>query len=138
HRTRTDLEGLLALPGSIRLVKGAYDAPAGLAMPRGPQLDDLYLQYAERLLAAHHPCALATHHEALMPALCQLIDTHQPPHYVLERLLGIGNEELAAWQDRGYRCRLYVVYGQEWYLYLCNRLAEYPLHLFRALSDMVG
>jgi len=40
-------------------------------------------------------------------------------------------------RDEGYPTKLYFVYGQEWYLYLCNRLAEYPLNLFRALQDIV-
>jgi proline dehydrogenase len=51
--------------------------------------------------------------------------------------IGIRNDELEIFRDKGYKCRIYVVYGKEWYLYLCNRWAEYPLNLFQALADIV-
>lgn len=137
-RTKDDFKELVQLPGSIRLVKGAYDTPVGASMPRGPELDDSYLAYVDQLLSKNHPCSIASHHEKIHEATVSLIDTYRPTNYVLERLLGIGNEELGLYRDRGYKCRIYVVYGKEWYLYLCNRWAEYPLNLFRGLADMVG
>lgn len=138
HRTREDFQHLLQLPGSIRLVKGAYSTPAGLSLVRGSELDDIYLQYAEQLLAADHPCAIASHDEKIHRETVKLIDRYQPTHYVLERLLGISNLELREFQEQGYQCRIYLVYGKEWYLYLCNRWAEYPLNLFRGLADIIG
>lgn len=56
---------------------------------------------------------------------------------MLERLLGIENEKFENYKNKGYNCRIYVVYGKEWYLYLCNRWAEYPLNIFRALADIL-
>jgi proline dehydrogenase len=41
-------------------------------------------------------------------------------------------------QQRGYRTRIYLPYGQEWYLYLCHRLAEYPPNIYLAIADAVG
>ena len=138
HRTADDFRDILALPGSIRLVKGAYDTPAGLSMPRGEALDQAYLGYAEQLLSRNHPCSIASHDERIHREAVAMIDRHKPTAYVLERLLGICNEEFGIYRDQGYRCRMYVVYGKEWYLYLCNRWAEYPLNLFRGLADMLG
>ncbi|MBY0534510.1 MAG: proline dehydrogenase family protein [Chitinophagaceae bacterium] len=137
HRTKDDFKDMLALDGSIRLVKGAYDTPAGLSMPRGNELDECYLSYAEQLLSKNHPCAIASHDEKIHRTATQFIDRYQPTNYVLERLLGICNEELLEYKNNGYRCRMYVVYGKEWFLYLCNRWAEYPLNLFRGLADIV-
>lgn len=137
HRTKDDFKDIIQLPGSIRLVKGAYDVPTHAALPRGPELDRVYLNYAEQLLQSNHPCAIASHHDLIFREATQMIDQYKPTEYVLERLLGIGNEELDLYKNKGYRCRMYVVYGKEWYLYLCNRLAEYPLNLFRALADVV-
>lgn len=60
HRTPDDFTEILQLPGSIRLVKGAYDTPSGYSLTRGKELDERYLNYAEQLLAKDHPCAI--HH----------------------------------------------------------------------------
>jgi len=137
-RTRNDFEEILQLPGSIRLVKGAFSAPDGAFLPRGEQLDEIYLGYAEQLLAKNHPCAIASHDEKIFKETLQLVNRYQPTNYVLERLLGIGNASLEIYKEAGYHCRIYVVYGKEWYLYLCNRWAEYPLYVFRGIADMVN
>jgi proline dehydrogenase len=137
HRTKTDFENLIKLSGSIRIVKGAYDTPKGFSIPRGNELDEIYLNYAEQLLAINHKCAIASHDSKIHCKTLELIDKYSPTNYVLERLLGICNEELQTYNEKGYKCRVYVVYGKEWYLYLCNRWAEYPLNLFRGLADIV-
>lgn len=138
HRTKEDFNEVIGLDGSIRLVKGAYDTPKNLSMPRGNELDEVYLRYAEQLLSNNHKCAIASHDEKIYIETARFIDRYQPTDYVLERLLGICNEELQLYKEKGYNCRVYVVYGTEWYLYLCNRWAEYPLNLFRGLADIVS
>lgn len=137
YRTKADFAKLIELSGSIRMVKGAYDTPKELSMPRGEELDAIYLNYVEQLLASNHRCAIASHDSTIHHKTIELIDKYSPTNYVLERLLGICNEELHTFRDKGYQCRIYVVYGKEWYLYLCNRWAEYPLNLFRGLADIV-
>ena len=138
YRTKTDFERLIILSGSIRLVKGAYETETSLSIPRGNELDDVYMQYVERLLATNHKCSIASHHDKIHNQTTAIIDKYQPTNYVLERLLGICNEELAPFKEKGYHCRIYVVYGKEWYLYLCNRWAEYPMNLFRGLADIMA
>jgi proline dehydrogenase len=138
YRTKDDFKEILQLPGSIRLVKGAYDTPSGLSLPRGKELDEVYMSYAAQLLEKDHPCAIASHDEKIHQETVKLIQLYEPKNYVLERLLGICNEELESYKEAGHPCRIYVVYGKEWYLYLCNRWAEYPLNLFRGLADIVG
>lgn len=137
HRTKDDFKDLIQLSGSIRLVKGAYDVPRHLAIERGNLLDETYLMYAEQLISENHPCSIASHHEKIHQEAIKLIDKYKPSNYVLERLLGICNEEFETYKNKGYNCRIYVVYGKDWYLYLCNRWAEYPLNLFRGLADIV-
>lgn len=137
HRTKKDFEKLIKLSGSIRMVKGAYDTPKDLSIPRGNELDEIYLNYVEQLLMTNHKCAIASHDNEIHNKTIKLIDKYSPSDYVIERLLGIGNEELHTLKEKGYRCRIYVVYGKEWYLYLCNRWAEYPLNLFRGLADII-
>jgi proline dehydrogenase len=138
HRTKDDFKDIIQLPGSIRLVKGAYDTPKHLSIQRGDLLDEAYLNYAEQLLASNQICSIASHDEKIYQDVVKIIDKYQPTNYVLERLLGICNEELEVYKSKNYQCRIYVVYGKEWYLYLCNRWAEYPLNMFRGLADIVG
>jgi proline dehydrogenase len=138
HRTKDDFKDLIQLSGSIRLVKGAYDTPKNLSLPRGNELDEIYLEYTQQLFENNHVCAIASHDKKIHDATIKLIDTYKPANYTLERLLGICNNELEIYKNNNYHCRIYVVYGKEWYLYLCNRWAEYPLNLFRGLADIVG
>jgi len=107
-------------------------------MERGSALDDIYLSYVERLLSKNHKCSIASHHEKIAQESIKLIDEYKPTHYVLERLLGIQNEGLQTYVAQGYHCRIYIVYGKEWYLYLCNRWAEYPLNIFQGIADIVA
>lgn len=137
YRTKEYFEDLIKLSGSIRLVKGAYDAPQEISMKRGDQLDEVYLNYVDQLLVTDHKCSIASHDSKIHKKTIELIDKYNAKNYVLERLLGICNEELTSFKDSGYKCRIYVVYGKEWYLYLCNRWAEYPLNLFRGLADII-
>lgn len=140
HRTRQDLPDLLQYPGRIRIVKGAFDTPAGHAMPRGPELNQTYLSYVATLFDAAHRCSIATHDPEIQNAVLDLIEDRRPTvaSYEFESLYGICTEQLTALKDAGHPAKRYFVYGTEWYLYLCNRIAEYPLNLFRALEDIVG
>lgn len=140
HRTKDDLRELLNYPGRVRVVKGAFEPPPGHALPRGPELNDAYLRYVDTLLEHHHPLSIATHDHEVQQRAVKLLDSHRPrpQTYEFESLFGICTEQLADLKDAGQPAKMYIVYGTEWYLYLCNRIAEYPLNLFRALDDMIG
>jgi proline dehydrogenase len=142
HRTPSDLESVLQRPGKIRLVKGAYAAPPDLAKPRGAELDQSYRQLLEKLLMSKHSCSIATHDPALLNPFPleyahKLIQGKEiePDHIEFEMLKEVTPERLAAMKDYGYRTRVYLPYGQEWHLYLCNRLAEYPPNIYQAITD---
>ena len=138
HRTIDDFKEVSKLSGSIRMVKGAYETPNGFSIERGAKLDEIYLTYVEQLLSKNHKCSIASHHEKIHQQAVELINKYNPTDYVLERLLGIRNKELIKYKDEGYNCRIYIVYGKEWYLYLCNRWAEYPLNIFQGMADIVA
>ncbi len=140
HRTQDDFAEAIKFPGRIRIVKGAFETPAELSLPRGTALDNRYLDYIDQLLASNHLCSIATHHHSLQQAAKELIrkyNTHRSV-YEFESLFGIQNQQLRALKDEGYPAKLYFVYGKEWHLYLCNRLAEYPLNVFQALVDITS
>ena len=101
-------------------------------------LDTIYLDYVSQLLAKNKKCAIASHHTKIFEESTKLIDLYGATDYVLERLLGIENEGLLEYHHKGYNCRIYIVYGKEWYLYLCNRFAEYPMSVFQGIEDMLS
>jgi len=136
HRSPADLQELLRYPGKLRLVKGAYGEPAEQALPRSPELNLRYSEMASALLESGHPVSLATHDESLLQEW-RLRYGELPPHAELEMLYGIRPERLSELRQSGNRCRVYLPYGEEWYLYVCHRIAEHPENLYRALVDMI-
>jgi proline dehydrogenase len=139
HRSKDDFKELIKENGRIRIVKGAYETPIGLSLQRGEELDAVYLDYVEQLLSRQHRCAIATHDEKIQQEAKKIICKYQSSkdNYEFESLFGIQNERLAQLQAEGYATKLYFVYGKEWYLYVCNRIAEHPSNIFYALKDIV-
>ncbi|NIG55807.1 proline dehydrogenase family protein [Chitinophaga sp. Cy-1792] len=140
YRSKEDFTELLKEPGRIRIVKGAFETAPHLSMPRGEQLDEVYLDYVAQLFTAGHLCSIATHHDKIQQRAKELIHQYNPDksRYEFESLYGIQTPQLEKLKAEGYPTKLYFVYGKEWYLYLCNRLAEYPLNIFQALNDVVS
>ena len=139
YRTPADLASVLERPGKIRLVKGAYEAPSHLAMSRGWQLDSVYQQLVEKIIDTEHLCSIASHDPAILDQVHQFIGARsaKPNNLEFEMLKGVTPERLEAIRGAGYRTRVYLPYGQEWHLYVCNRLAEYPPNIYQAIADAV-
>jgi proline dehydrogenase len=138
HRTPEDLERVLALPGTVRLVKGSFLETDLVAWRRGsPELTGAYLALAGRLVAAGHPVMFATHDEALADALIAAHgDALREPGAEFEMLMGLGTDLLDRLHGEGYRTREYVIFGGGWWLYVLNRIAEQPERVLTALADM--
>ncbi|GAA1559383.1 proline dehydrogenase family protein [Streptomyces globosus] len=138
HRTREDLPRVLARPGRIRLVKGAFAEPEAVALPReSPELRPRYLEFAEAIAESGHLCSFATHDRDLLHRLGEQLGGSGRPDapWEFETLLGLGPDRLAEMARLGHPTREYVVFGTEWWLYVCNRLAEDPQRLLRAVVD---
>ncbi|MFB2600277.1 proline dehydrogenase family protein [Herbiconiux sp. P17] len=140
HRTAADLERVLDRPGRVRLVKGAFRESEEIAYRRdGPELSSAYQQLASRVLAAEHPLTVATHDAVLINALMtEHGERVREPDVEFEMLLGLGTELLDDLRERGHRTREYVIFGDEWWLYVLNRLAEHPERVITALADLRG
>lgn len=140
HRTAHDLPALMEVPGRIRLVKGAYLEPAQLACDRrSPELAARYIEYATTLLAGERKCSIATHDRRIQHALANVMLARGPrPHAEFESLMGLGTEQIDSLQRRGFPTREYVVFGEEYFLYVLNRIAEEPVRLFQAVADLMG
>lgn len=140
YRTEKDLAEALKRPGRIRLVKGAYAEPADVARPLGPETDVVFATLMDTLLASGHPSSIATHDPALLEHAHRFIEGRRLPWGPIEFELnyGIAEDRLLQMQALGYTVRVYLPYGEEWYLYLCHRLAEYPPNIYQALADAVS
>ncbi|WP_104090827.1 proline dehydrogenase family protein [Arthrobacter sp. GMC3] len=138
HRTPVDLERVLALPGTIRLVKGAFLEPESVAYPRGSaELTAAYLQLAGRIIDTGHALNLATHDDELVDTLIASFGGALKSATVeFEMLLGLGTDLLDRLHREGYATREYVVFGGEWWLYVLNRIAEHPQRVVTALADL--
>ncbi|MGE7695524.1 proline dehydrogenase family protein [Lysinibacillus sp. NPDC094177] len=137
YRTEVDLQELIQYPGKIRLVKGAFQEPVDIAMIRSEELNSRYLEYVEQLVNANHPISIATHDEMLI----QEIERRQyldKSNVEVEMLYGVRPELLNELRTKEYRCRVYLTYGSEWYLYLCHRIAEQPENLYLAITDIIN
>jgi proline dehydrogenase len=141
HRTASDLPRLMAYPGRIRLIKGAFLEPEQVAYSRNsPELAASYRRFATHLLTSGHLCSIATHDRSIQEDLASLITQRgiDPRHYEFESLIGLGTDQIDALRRRGFPTREYAVFGEEYFLYVLNRIAEEPIRLFQALIDVVG
>lgn len=141
QRTGADLQSALQRPGKIRLVKGAYDEPESLAWPRVSEgLNTAYRQHAQTLLASRHACSIATHDPLQLEAAHAFIQAQglATAHIEFETLFGLGAAQSRQMRALGFATRQYIVYGREWFMYVCHRIAEDPQRLFQALVDVVG
>ncbi|WP_229257533.1 proline dehydrogenase family protein [Duganella callida] len=139
HRTAQDLPQLMKLPGRIRLVKGAFLEPPGVAHERNsPELAATYHRYAQELLLSGHKCSIATHDSNIQAGIADLIvqERIDPRWFEFESLIGLGTEQIDALQARGFPTREYAVFGEEHFLYVLNRIAEEPVRVYQAIIDL--
>ncbi len=137
YRTELDIQELVQYPGKIRMVKGAFQESRSIAFERSEALNSRYLQYVEQLIKSNHPISIATHDESIIQAMEQQQYFHQA-NVEIEMLYGIRPDLIQRLKGKGYNCKVYLPYGQDWYLYLCHRLAENPENLYLAVTDMLS
>jgi proline dehydrogenase len=137
HRTEADVEELLKRGVRIRLVKGAYKEPPEIAFARKRDVDQSYQKLTEELLASGIYHAIATHDERLIAATERFARARSisPESFEFQLLYGIRRQLQRALIQQGWRVRLYVPYGREWYAYFMRRLAERPANLLFLLRN---
>ncbi|MGH9412604.1 MAG: proline dehydrogenase family protein [Terriglobales bacterium] len=139
HRTTQDMERLLAQKIRIRLVKGAYKEPANLALQEKSDVDANYIRLMHRLLeqdAGYH--AIATHDERMIEAAVATARSAQraPDSFEFQMLYGIRRDLQQRLRAEGWRVRVYIPFGPEWYPYFMRRLAERPANLLFLLKNL--
>jgi len=131
HRTEKDFERVNALEARIRLVKGAYREPKSVAYQLKSDVDAAYLRLAKRLLTEGTYPAIATHDEDILDEVKRFAADRAiaPDAYEFQLLYGIRRDLQTALRDAGYRVRVYVPFGREWFPYFMRRLGERPANV---------
>jgi len=131
YRTAADAERAIDMGVPVRLCKGAYLEHARVAYAEKAEVDANYERLMERLLVAGNHPAIATHDERLIRRAREIVRSEKiaPENFDFEMLFGVRRDLQLRLVEAGYRVRVYVPYGEEWYPYLVRRLAERPANL---------
>ncbi|HVA64383.1 MAG TPA: proline dehydrogenase family protein [Terriglobales bacterium] len=139
HRTAADLERLVGKGIRLRLVKGAYREPAALALQDKAEVDANYVRLMQRLLDSGLYHAIATHDERIIEATVAYARQRHiaPDVFEFQMLYGIRRDLQQRLTREGWRVRIYIPFGPEWYPYFMRRLAERPANLLFLLKNLV-
>jgi len=137
YRTKNDLEKLLPLRPSIRLVKGAYNEAAAIAFQRKQEVDENYFELGRQMLRAKKEsrcvrAAFGTHDVALIRRLsdCASGEGFAKKDFEVQMLYGIQRAEQQRLASEGCTSIVLVAYGSYWYPWFVRRLAERPANLW--------
>jgi proline dehydrogenase len=116
----------------VRLCKGAYLEPAGVAHQSKADVDASFVRLMRLLLEKGNYPAIATHDEKMIAATRKFAAARgiSPDRYEFQMLYGIRRDLQRQLVSAGYRMRLYVPFGRAWYPYFMRRLAERPANVF--------
>ncbi|MFB3920684.1 MAG: proline dehydrogenase family protein [Terriglobia bacterium] len=139
YRSEKDVDELLAGGSRIRLCKGAYKEPREVAFPRKADVDANYIKLMQKLLRSGHYQAIATHDDRMIAATREFAAAHRisSDRFEFQMLYGIRRRLQRELLRQGYRVRLYVPYGSQWYPYFMRRLAERPANVFFLMRNLI-
>ncbi len=138
RRTLQDIAELPAEGANVRLCKGIYIEPRRIAWKGYHTVRHNYVAALKKLLRQGVYVGIATHDEFLVCAACDEIDRLglADDRYEFQMLLGVDHPLRDLLIERGYKTRVYVPYGRDWYPYSMRRLRENPeiaKHVLRAM-----
>ena len=139
YRTMEDVRRLNSAGIRVRLVKGAYDEPASVAYPKKVDVDRQFETEMRELLEHGTYPAIATHDDRLIEATRAFARERSiaTDRFEFQMLYGIRRDLQERLLREGYRVRIYVPYGTEWYPYLMRRLAERPANLLFFVRSVI-
>jgi len=140
-RSESDVAKLLAEGIRIRLCKGAYKEPAEIAFSAKSEVDANYVELMKTLMKSGIYHGLATHDESIVGQAKAFATAEKLPRdsFEFQMLYGIRRDLQQSLVRDGWRVRIYIPFGTEWYPYFMRRLGERPAnvlfiarHLLRA------
>jgi proline dehydrogenase len=128
RRSESDAEKLLGEGIRIRLCKGAYKEPPEIAFQKKSEVDENYVKLMKILMKSKVYHGLATHDESIINQAKAFAIRENIPHdaFEFQMLYGIRRDLQQSLVKDGWRMRVYIPFGTEWYPYLMRRLAERP------------
>ncbi|HEY8176874.1 MAG TPA: proline dehydrogenase family protein [Gemmatimonadaceae bacterium] len=139
YRTWTDVQRAIELRCRVRLCKGAYKEPPTVAFPDKKDVDASYVKCMQALLEQGNYPAIATHDPKIILEAKRFARQRgiSGERFELQMLYGVRRDLQEALVRDGYRMRVYVPFGTQWYPYLMRRLAERPANLAFMTGNIV-
>ena len=131
YRSEQDVNDLLAYGCRIRLCKGAYKEPPEVAFPKKEDVDANYVKLIQLLLPSGFYHGIATHDPKMIAATirCAAEKKISKEEFEFQMLYGVRTDLQRQLVRDGFRLRIYIPYGQDWFPYFMRRLAERPANL---------
>jgi len=139
RRSEADVEKLLSEGIRIRLCKGAYKEPPEIAFQKKSEVDGNYIKLMKILMKSGIYHGLATHDEAIING-AKAFATRENilrDAFEFQMLHGIRRDLQQGLVKQGWRMRVYIPFGTEWYPYLLRRLAERPANVWFIAKNML-
>jgi proline dehydrogenase len=144
YRTKDDVLKANDARCRVRLCKGAYKEPASVAYQDKAEVDRNYVTCMQDLLSKGNYPGIATHDPRIIDATKAFAKANAIPtdRYEFQMLYGVRRDLQEQLVREGYRMRVYVPFGTQWYPYLMRRLAERPANVAfitgSVMAEMVG
>jgi len=139
YRSEQDVERLLAERIRIRLCKGAYQEPPDIAFQNKSEVDANYVKLMKILLASGVYHGIATHDEKMIRATIDFARAEKiaATAFEFQMLHGIRRDLQQQLVREGWRMRVYIPFGTEWYPYFMRRLAERPANVLFLMKNLL-
>ena len=139
-RSADDIRRLNALGARVRLVKGAYKEPKNVAYQLKSEVDAAFVELMRSLLDEGAYPAIATHDTNMIDATKAYAKSkgYANDRFEFQMLYGIRRDLQTALVKEGYRVRVYVPFGKQWYPYFMRRLGERPANVAFVLRGIVS
>jgi proline dehydrogenase len=139
RRSEADIEKLLSESIRIRLCKGAYKEPPDIAFQKKSEVDANYVKLMKILMKSQVYHGLATHDEKIInqAKTFALQEKISRDSFEFQMLYGIRRDLQQKLVKDGWRMRVYIPFGTEWYPYLMRRLAERPANVLFLAKNLL-
>ncbi|MEH7340362.1 proline dehydrogenase [Priestia megaterium] len=137
YRTEQDMNDLHQYQANLRLVKGAYKESPEVSFPEKKDVDENYKKIIKMHLLNGHYTAVASHDEEMIQYTKRLVRENgiSNDQFEFQMLYGICVELQDRLVKEGYKVRVYVPYGIDWFGYFMRRLAERPANVWFVLKN---
>lgn len=138
--THADLMSFGEAKPRIRLVKGAFDEPEPVAIQKAAEVTAQY-KYLSRWALENLPDPAFGTQDSQCISYVKWVANElglDKRSFEFQFLYGIRRDVQDELIKQGYRVRVYLPYGDQWYPYLMRRMAERPANLLLFLRSVIG